>query len=118
MGHRRRPSRAARADRKVVRGLRVDGDAYRDDGRARLLDRKGWINLPFWGREDARISVIIPVHNASAWLGDCLDALLGQDIPPDDFEVIAVDNLSSDDSMARAEGSVSGCSRKSAPAPM
>ena len=28
-----------------------------------------------------RISVIIPVHNASAWLGDCLDALLGQDIP-------------------------------------
>jgi glycosyltransferase involved in cell wall biosynthesis len=49
-----------------------------------------------------RISVIVPVHNASAWLGDCLDALLGQDISPDDFEVIAVDNLSSDDSMAVA----------------
>ena len=49
-----------------------------------------------------RISVIVPVHNASAWLGNCLDALLGQDLPPDDFEVIAVDNLSSDDSMAVA----------------
>ena len=49
-----------------------------------------------------RISIIVPVHNASAWLGDCLDALLGQDLPPDDFEVIMVDNLSSDNSMAVA----------------
>ena len=49
-----------------------------------------------------KISVIVPVHNASAWLGDCLDALLRQDLPPGDFEVIAVDNLSSDNSMAVA----------------
>ena len=50
----------------------------------------------------ARISVIVPVYNASAWLGDCLDALLRQDFPSDHFEVIAVDNLSSDNSMAVA----------------
>ena len=80
MGHRRRPSRAARADRKVVRGLRVDGDAYRDDGRARLLDRKGWINLPFWGREDAQ-----DFRHRSRAQRVCLgwrspDALLGQDM--------------------------------------
>lgn len=47
-----------------------------------------------------RVSVIVPVHNAAAWLGDCLDALLRQDLPAGSFEIIAVDNRSTDDSAA------------------
>ncbi|MDX1381505.1 MAG: glycosyltransferase family A protein, partial [Xanthomonadales bacterium] len=47
-----------------------------------------------------RISVIVPVHNAAAWLGACLDALLRQDLPAGSFEIIAVDNRSTDDSLA------------------
>lgn len=47
-----------------------------------------------------RVSVIVPLHNAAAWLGDCLDALLRQNLPAGSFEVIAVDNGSTDDSAA------------------
>lgn len=50
----------------------------------------------------SRISVIIPVLNASSTLGDCIDALLRQDLPAGEFEVIVVDNNSTDDSIAIA----------------
>ncbi|MGC9397902.1 MAG: glycosyltransferase family 2 protein [Anaerolineae bacterium] len=43
-----------------------------------------------------KASVIIPVWNGMEYLRDCLDALLAQDYP--DFEVIAVDNASTDGS--------------------
>jgi GT2 family glycosyltransferase len=43
-----------------------------------------------------RASVIIPVWNGRQYLPACLDALLAQDYP--DFEVIAVDNASTDGS--------------------
>ena len=48
------------------------------------------------------ISIIVPVFNAAATLGDCLDALLLQDVPAASYEVIVVDNNSTDDSMAVA----------------
>jgi glycosyltransferase involved in cell wall biosynthesis len=48
------------------------------------------------------ISVIVPVFNQARRLADCLDALLQQDIPAGSFEVIVVDNRSSDESMAVA----------------
>ncbi len=48
------------------------------------------------------ISIIVPVFNAAATLGDCLDALLRQDVPAASYEVIVVDNNSTDDSMAVA----------------
>lgn len=43
-----------------------------------------------------KASIIIPVWNGRAYLRDCLDALLAQNYT--DFEIIAVDNASSDDS--------------------
>jgi|SRR5690554_158830 len=43
-----------------------------------------------------KISVIIPAHNEERHVSDCLDAILNQDIPADDYEVILVDNNSSD----------------------
>lgn len=48
------------------------------------------------------ISVIVPVFNQARRLGDCLDALLRQDVPAGSFEVIVVDNGSSDESMTVA----------------
>jgi glycosyltransferase involved in cell wall biosynthesis len=44
-----------------------------------------------------RVSVIIPVHNGAHSLGACLGALEGQTLARADFEVIVVDNGSSDD---------------------
>jgi len=44
-----------------------------------------------------RLSVIIPVHNGAAALSACLAALDGQSFPRGDFEVIVVDNGSTDD---------------------
>lgn len=42
------------------------------------------------------VSVVIPVHNAGAYLRQCLDSVLGQTLG--DLEVIAVDDASSDGS--------------------
>ncbi|MBR5970408.1 MAG: glycosyltransferase family 2 protein [Lachnospiraceae bacterium] len=45
-----------------------------------------------------RLSVIVPVYNMAAEgkLTFCLDSLLNQTIPPDDVEIIAVDDASTD----------------------
>lgn len=45
-----------------------------------------------------RISVVIPFHNRESTLGHCLQSLLDQDFPADDFEIVAVDNNSADGS--------------------
>ena len=44
------------------------------------------------------VSVLLPVHNASATLGAALDSLLAQSLP--DFEVVALDDGSSDGTLA------------------
>lgn len=48
-----------------------------------------------------KISVIVPVYNTTEYIDRCITALLGQDYPESDYEVIAVDNGSSDDSRDR-----------------
>jgi glycosyltransferase involved in cell wall biosynthesis len=52
------------------------------------------------------ISVVIPAYNEARYIGDCLEALQAQTYPPQQFEVIVVDNGSSDDTarLARAYG--------------
>jgi glycosyltransferase involved in cell wall biosynthesis len=47
-----------------------------------------------------RFSIIVPVHNTAAHLERCLGALLAQDYPRDAFEILAIDNNSSDASPA------------------
>ena len=42
------------------------------------------------------ISVIIPMYNAEKYIGECLDSILAQTFQ--DFEIIVVDNCSTDDS--------------------
>lgn len=46
--------------------------------------------------KNPKLSVIIPVYNVEEYLRECLDSILGQDY--DDFEVILVDNNSTDKS--------------------
>ena len=42
------------------------------------------------------VSVIAPVYNGCATIGDCIESLLEQDYPADCYEVIVVDNNSTD----------------------
>lgn len=47
-----------------------------------------------------KLSIIVPVYNMAGdnKLNYCLDSLMNQKLPPEDFEVIAVDDASTDDS--------------------
>ena len=53
---------------------------------------------------DVSVSVIIPMCNAERYLAACLDSLVSQDFPPSDYEVILVDNGSTDRSVEIARG--------------
>jgi len=48
----------------------------------------------------ASVSVVVPAHQAAAYLGECLASIVGQTRPPD--EVIVVDDGSTDDTVAIA----------------
>jgi glycosyltransferase involved in cell wall biosynthesis len=50
------------------------------------------------------LSVVVPFHNAAATLARCLDGLRAQELPRRQFEVIAVDNNSTDDSAEIVRG--------------
>jgi hypothetical protein len=47
-------------------------------------------------------SVIVPVYNGAETLDDCLTALVNQDYPRDNFEIIVVDDGSTDDTAQMA----------------
>ena len=56
------------------------------------------------------VSVIVPMRNEAKAISLCLHSLLSQTLPPSQFEIIVVDGMSEDDSMAivhklRAEAS-------------
>lgn len=51
-----------------------------------------------------RISVVVPFYNAGPYLTHCLDGLFAQSFPRDGYEIILVDNNSTDDSAAIAGG--------------
>ena len=48
---------------------------------------------------EPNLTVVIPVHNAASHLGACVESLLAQSYT--DFELILVENGSSDDSRGR-----------------
>ena len=43
-----------------------------------------------------KVSVIVPVYNPGPNIDECIESLLGQTLPPDEYEVIFVDDGSSD----------------------
>ena len=53
-----------------------------------------------------KLSILIPMYNASEHIGNCLDSLLNQDIPKEDYEIIVMDDGSTDDSTEIVKGYV------------
>ncbi len=49
---------------------------------------------------DKKISVIVPVYNAAAYLDRCMETLTGQTLPQEDYEIILVNDGSKDNSGA------------------
>jgi glycosyltransferase involved in cell wall biosynthesis len=50
-----------------------------------------------------KVSVVIPVYNPGKYIDPCIESLLGQTLPADEFEVLFVDDGSTDDSPARLD---------------
>ena len=50
-------------------------------------------------KQEVNISVVVPVYNTEPYIEDCIKALLSQNYPRDNYEVIMVDNNSTDASM-------------------
>ena len=53
--------------------------------------------------EHKLVTIIVPVWNNPEQLERCITALQGQDYPPEQFEIVVVDNGSTDDTLARAQ---------------
>lgn len=50
-----------------------------------------------------KVSVIVPLHNTGKYVDECAPSLLGQSLPADEYEVIYVDDGSTDDTPARVD---------------
>ncbi|MEW4925029.1 glycosyltransferase [Algibacter sp. 2305UL17-15] len=50
-----------------------------------------------------KLSVLIPMYNSEKYIGNCLDSLLNQDLLEDDYEIIVMDDGSSDNSASIVE---------------
>ncbi|KMS77172.1 cell wall biosynthesis glycosyltransferase [Streptomyces viridochromogenes] len=50
-----------------------------------------------------KVSVVVPVYNPGAYVEDCIASLLRQSLPPDEYEVIFVDDGSTDGTPARLD---------------
>ncbi|MGC0376141.1 glycosyltransferase family 2 protein [Streptomyces sp. SAI-229] len=55
-----------------------------------------------------KVSVIVPVYNTGQYVDECAPSLLGQSLPADEYEVIYVDDGSTDDTPARLEKIAAG----------
>src|SRR5690348_123134 len=73
-----------------------------------MLEDEGWhlADACLDSRMSVRVSVIVPLYNKSAWIERCLDSIARQSYR--DFEVIVVDDGSTDDSVTKVEKRVDG----------
>ncbi|WP_299362444.1 glycosyltransferase [Winogradskyella sp.] len=46
-----------------------------------------------------KLSILIPMYNAKDYIGNCLESLIHQNIPEDDYEIIIMDDGSKDNSV-------------------
>lgn len=60
-------------------------------------------------------SIIIPVYNASAYIKRCLDSVVNQDFPKDEYEIIVIDDCSTEDTANVIERYVSDCQQITPP---
>ena len=54
------------------------------------------------------LSIVVPVYNVEAYLKKCVDSLLNQDLPPEDYEIILVDDGATDSSGALCDEFAAG----------
>lgn len=45
---------------------------------------------------NVKLSIIIPAYNAEVYIGECIDSLLNQDLSNDDYEIIVINDGSTD----------------------
>lgn len=68
-----------------------------------MFYRKGWKTQPIFttkqNKPSTKISIIIPARNEENNIGVCLDAIIKQDYPKDLFEVIVIDDHSTDNTV-------------------
>lgn len=74
-----------------------------------LLYRAGWMKqkdfiIPPGFKPSVFISVIIPARNEEQNIGACIDSILAQQYPADLFEVIVIDDHSTDNTAAIVQG--------------
>lgn len=50
-----------------------------------------------------KLSIIVPVYNVADYLPKCLDSLLTQDLPQNEYEIIVVNDGSTDNSAEIAQ---------------
>src|ERR1044071_9409944 len=50
-----------------------------------------------------KVSVVVPVYNPGVYIEDCIASLKRQSLPPDEFEVVFVDDGSTDGTPARLD---------------
>ncbi len=55
-----------------------------------------------------KVSVVVPVYNTGKYVDECAPSLLGQSLPADEYEVIYVDDGSTDDTLSRLEKIAAG----------
>jgi glycosyltransferase involved in cell wall biosynthesis len=48
-----------------------------------------------------KVSVVVPLYNPGEYVQPCIDSLLSQTLPPDELEIIFVDDGSTDDTLER-----------------
>ena len=53
--------------------------------------------------DPVKVSVVVPVWNPGTYLDPCVDSLVAQSLPADDFEVVFVDDGSTDDTPRRLD---------------
>ena len=57
-----------------------------------------------------KVSIIIPLYNLEKLIGKCIASALGQDLSPEEYEILVIDDGSTDGSLAAAEKAAQGLS--------
>ena len=47
-------------------------------------------------RDEIKLSIIVPVYNCQAFISECLDSLVVQDLSIDEYEILVIDDASTD----------------------